>query len=191
MNDPNPYAATQAGKVAPAATERSSAVKVFGILNIIFALLGLCGTVMGSVMFFVELPQDPNFPNPALDLMHENQTYRMYMMVSMALGLIFSIVLAVGGFGLLNWKRYGRSASLAYGWFGIVSVIAGAFMNYFFLVAPMMAQAQQLEGQDQTVAMGGAIGGAIGGLGGSCFGLIYPIILIIFMNRKNVINSLD
>jgi hypothetical protein len=55
-----------------------------------------------------------------------------------------------------------------------------------FLVGPLLEQASHSQG---PAAMGAA-GGAIGGLAGSCFGLIYPIVLLVFMFRKNVVDYL-
>lgn len=193
MNE-NPYQSSSLGDSmpAPVPTQRPTSVTVFGVLNLVFAALGLCGGVMSGVVLFGNvLPQDPNMPNPTIDLMNNSPGYRMYLMVSLALGVIAAIVLAVGGVGLLQWKRYGRSASTIYAWFAIAMAILGVVMNYFFLIAPMLEQAQQLEGQEQATAMGAAIGGIAGGIGGACGGLIYPVILLIFMNRKNVINSLE
>ena len=60
--------------------QKPTSVKVFGVLNIVFGLLGICGNVFSLVMMFGNvLPQDPNFQNPALELMNTNSAYRMFM----------------------------------------------------------------------------------------------------------------
>lgn len=193
MNE-NPYQSLpdDGSLPAPVPGVRPTSVTVFGVLNLVFAALGLCGGVMSGVVLFGDvLPQNPNMPNPTLELMEQSPGYRMYLMISLALAVVAAIVLAVGGIGLLKWKRYGRSASMIYGWFAIVSAIVGMVINYFFLIAPMLEQAQQLQGQEQATAMGGAIGGAVGGIAGVCGGMVYPAILLIFMYRRNVIDSLE
>jgi hypothetical protein len=48
---------------------------------------------------------------------------------------------------------------------------------------PLLQQASEMSGPEQAGVMGGAIGGVMGG----CFGLIYPILLLFFMMRPNVV----
>lgn len=184
MSD-NPYQISQPSFTPPPiANSKPTSVTVFGILNIAFALLGLCGLAVSIAMFFI--PIDPNLPNPAIELMQGNTVYRAFTLVSIPLGLISTIVLVVGGIGLLNWKRYGRTASVVYGWYAIISMIIGTVVSWVFVFIPMFQQAQQGDAPAQAGAIGGIIGGTVGG----CFGLIYPVVLLYFMSRQDVKNSL-
>ncbi len=185
MSD-NPYQTTQPSFSPPSlANNRPASVTIFGILNIAFALLGLCGLAGSIAMFFI--PVDPDMSNPAIEMMQGNTAYRAFMIVSIPLGFIATIVLAIGGVGLLTWRKYGRTASIYYGWYTIVSMIIGTVVNWVFLFAPMLQQAQQANGPEQAGAIGGIIGGSVGG----CFGIIYPVLLLYFMSRSDVKNSLS
>ena len=189
----NPYeSVTHDAELAPPpGVEPPVSIKVLGIINLVFSVLGICGMVFTGVMFLGNVvPQDPNFPNPTMDAFNNNPGYRTFMIVSMVLGFIFSIVLAAGGVGLLQSRRYGRSASIAYAWYAIIGAVVGIVVNYFFLIGPMIEQAQQAEGAQRGAAVGGAIGGAVGGVIGSCMGMAYPIVLLFFMSRPNVIRAL-
>lgn len=184
MSD-NPYQTTQQSfSPPPAVKDKPTSVTVFGILNLAFALMGLCGLGASVAMFFI--PVDPNIPNPAIEIMQSNAAYRSYMIGSIAMGFVSTIVLAVAGVGLLTWRKYGRTASIFYGWFAILSMIVGTIVNWIFIFGPMVEQAQKANGPE----MAGAIGGAIGGSIGSCVALIYPAILLFFMSRPNIKNAL-
>jgi hypothetical protein len=123
--------------------------------------------------------------NPVLELMQRNSIYYGFMIASLALGLIATIVLIVAGVGLLSGKPYGRNCSIGYAAYAIISGIIGIAMNVIFLLLPML---EQLDNMADGPEKAGAIGGAVGGtLGGAC-GLVYPIILLIFMMRTPVIN---
>lgn len=162
---------------------RPASLTVFGVLNIVFGVVGICGSAASSAMFFVEMPSDPGIPNPALDLMKSDTTYRLVMQAMLAIGVVFSLVLIAAGVGLLRSKAWGRTLSIAYGWYGLVGVVAALVVNWIYLVQPMLANLNKAGG-DVGPAEAGAIGGAVGGLAGGCVGVIYPILLLVFMYRS-------
>jgi len=159
--------------------QRPASVTVFGILNIVFAAFGILA-LFASVFLF--LPQ-ANTQNPVIQIIHDSPTYAAWMKLSIVLGAVVCVVLLAAGIGLLRLKPWAHTVSIVYGIYAIVMGLVGMVVNYFFLVQPMLAQAQQKQGAAAAGAIGGAIGGSIGG----CFGLIYPILLLIFMTRANVV----
>jgi hypothetical protein len=163
---------------------RPTAVTVFGILNIIFGALGLLCTPFTLLALF--MPQNSSFPNPAIDLMKTNEGYRIWMITSMVLGIIVSGILLAAGIGLLMLKPWGRKASVGYGIYAIVMVVITLPINYLLLIAPLMARAQSSSNPQESA---GAMGGAIGGLFGGCAGLIYPVLLLVFMMQPNVVST--
>ena len=179
--DPNPYrspVSPAAGPAAPAAARPTSLI-VFGILNIVFGLLGVCGTAGSSAMFFVKLPRDPLVPNPALELIESNPTYRTLMMVLIGLGLLAAVALLVAGVGLLRSRAWGRTLSIGYAWYGIVGAIVGMIVNWIYLVQPMLAKWNPAFGPAEAATVSTAVSGILGG----CFGMLYPIVLLVFMSR--------
>jgi len=154
--------------------QRPTAVTVFGILNLVFAALGIFG-VLGSVMLFAAVGDTSK--NPVIQIIHDNPTYAAWMKISIPLGLLSSAALLAAGIGLLQLKPWARLLSIVYALYALVMVLASTVVNYVFLLQPMMQQAHGKSGPEAGAAIGGAIGGMIGG----CFGLLYPVVLLIFM----------
>jgi hypothetical protein len=167
----------------PAPATRPASAAVFGILNILFGVIGLCGTVFSAALFFA--PQASG-QNPVLEIMAENTLYRVFMQVSIVLGVFAALVLIISGIGLLQLKPYGRTLAIIYGVYAVVAGVVGMIVNFVFIVGPLLQQAgDSPAGPEQAAAIGGAIGGTFGG----CIGLIYPVLLLIFMYRRNVVEA--
>jgi hypothetical protein len=161
--------------------QRPTTVTVFGILNIVFAALGIFGIIGSAVVL---LAANGDTKNPVVQLIHDSPTYAAYLKVSVVLGLLVSLALLGAGIGLLLLKPWARGLSIAYGIFGIISVPVNTVLSYFFMTRPLLEQMQQQH--HDAAATGAAVGGAVGGMIGGCFGLIYPVLLLVFMLRKDV-----
>ena len=160
--------------------QRPTSVTVFGILNLIFSVLGLCGVVFGILGLVVlqnpDMAGDGPTPLP-IKLMQDNPTYQVFSFVSVGLGVFSSFLLAVAGIGLLKLRPWGRTLSIIYGGYSILMAIAGIVIN-LAVFAPELEKAQQQASPQATAeAMSGMVGAGIGG----CFSLVYPLILLGFM----------
>ncbi|MGO9246559.1 MAG: hypothetical protein ACLPT4_11725 [Verrucomicrobiia bacterium] len=154
--------------------QRPTSVTVFGILNIVFAALGIFGTIAAIVLFLA--PPDPN--NPILKSMYENPAYAIWFKVEIPLGILSSAASLASGIGLLYLKSWARTLSMAYAIYAILLGILGTAVN-FMLYRPIV---EKLQGPAAAGAIGGMIGGSIGG----CLSLAYPVLLLIFMSRPTV-----
>lgn len=181
--DQNPYLAPAVPASAPPdmPQPRPASLTVFGILNIIFGVIGLCGTAGGVLPFVMDLPSDPGVPNPMLDLIKSNAGYRTFLMVSLALGAIIAVLVLAAGIGLLLSKAWGRTLSIVYGWYTIVAAIVGMVVNWY-VMQPLLAKMQEAGGPGQLAVTAGLVGGLIG----AGLGMIYPILLLVFMNRPAI-----
>ena len=159
--------------------QRPTSVTVFGILNIVFAAWGILGLLMSLVVFNLNRG-NPN--DPMMKILENNPAYANYIKVMIPVGGLASAALLVAGIGLLMMKPWGRTLSIAYAIFALVSCAVGLVMNVLFFIGPMIEQANRAKGPEAAGLMGGAIGAGVGG----CFGFIYPILLVIFMLRPNV-----
>lgn len=157
--------------------QRPTSVTVFGILNIIFAVIGFFGILISTVILSMS-----GANNPALRIMHENPLFSTWMKLMLPLGILAGLVLLAAGIGLLSMKRWGRQASIGYAIYAIATGVLGMAINFFVMVRPLLQEAGRAHGPEAFGAIGGAIGGTVGG----CFGLAYPIVLLIFMLRPNM-----
>lgn len=152
---------------------------MFGILNLVFGGLGLCSPI-GLVGLFVEVPGQP--PNPVIERMKSDALLWYWVIVSTLIGMVIALALIVAGIGLIREKAWARTLSIFYAWTAIVVGVVGTLAMVWLLILPMI---QDLSSNATPEEIGGVVGGAAGSVGG-CFGLIYPVLLLIFMNRRVV-----
>lgn len=143
--------------------ERPTSVAVFGILNIVFGSLGLLCMAFGLIARFV-------WP----DVMNHEDSDTPWTLLSGAVGFACSMLLIVVGIGLLYLKRWARIWCLGYGWFAIVWSLIG-MVNSMWAIKSVASEYPQM-----------AVAGGIGVLFGGLVCLVYPALLVIFMQRPNV-----
>lgn len=153
---------------------RPTPVTVFGILNIVFGGLGLLCTPLAIAALWI--PQQPGMSQLGPAMM-------AYTIVGYIVGFFCAILLLAAGIGLLYQKRWARQCSYGYGWFAIVWGIIGIILTVVMMASGMGAAGG---GPEETAAQ---VGGVIGGMCGGLIGLIYPIFLVIFMRRPNVVEA--
>jgi hypothetical protein len=162
---------------------RPTAVTVFGILNIVFGIMGITCTPIGLLMSSVSqgllegIPEAQQMQNPFQEMMSD-PAFTTYTYVSTALGMAASAALLAAGIGLLKLRPWGRYISIGYAIYSWLSVILGGIISYYFVYAPMMERMAEEGGPQTAPFMGSMVGGMLGGF---CFGLVYPTILFIFM----------
>lgn len=173
--------------------QRPTSLTVFGILNIVFALLGFCGiavTLAGPVIqkaaekAAADAGQQAN-EDPGQKIQKAiaaNQDLQLLGQIQAGLGGIASIVLLIAGIGLLKMQPFGRTLSIGYAIYDILSKIVFMVIN-LILMMPVFETVQQ-EAPEAAGALGGLVMG--GSACGLIFTLIYPIVLLIFMMRSKV-----
>jgi hypothetical protein len=151
-------------------------VTIFGILNIGFAALGFLGLLIAMVM-----PARTNGAAiPMLKEMYENPTYISWMKISIPLGGIVHLALLAAGIGLLLLQNWARIMSICYGIYAILACLVGGVVT-LNIVMPIM---RNNSGGPQGFF---AIAMLIFMMGATVVGLVYPILLLIFMTRPKVV----
>ena len=160
MTTDNPYRAPLRG---PAGEVRPSSPKVLGILAIIFAAL-----VILSIPFMF---LSAEITSEGHERMGFSQTYVRLSQVVSAASYVW---LLVTGIGLVQYKKWGRTAFNIYAGITIVMTLSWSYYTIsHMLVAEYANEAERA----------GAIYGSFGGL-------VYPILGLIFINREKVKNAL-
>ena len=163
---------------------RPSILTALGIINIAFAAMGMLGILISAVSSSLMDPR--NSSNPVVRIMHENPDYQTFQRVGMVIGFPAAIVLLIAGIGLLQMQPWGRYLTIVYAIYGALMGVTSAVINYLWLFRPLLEQFADKGPAGQAVAIGGAAGTVLGG----CFALVYPVILLVFMNRRNVIEAI-
>lgn len=159
--------------------QRPTSATVFGILNIVFAGLGIIGIIASIGLLLLA----SNSQNPVVKVMQESPGYTLWFKICIPLGFLSCGVLLAAGIGLLLVKPWSRLLSIGYAIYALGFGLVGGVVNFIFITRPLLEQAQNKGGPEAAGAIGGAISGSIGG----CFGMIYPILLLIFMFRPTIV----
>jgi membrane-bound ClpP family serine protease len=140
--------------------QRPISVTVFGILNIGFGFFDLFVTLLSMFV----LP-GMSAATPLLKQMHDNHWTR----ITMPLDGIAAVVLLAAGIGLLLSQNWARIVSIIDGIYSIVTCIVGGIMTLMSDTSGIM----------MIVSLIATVGS-----------LVYPVLLIIFMTRPNVVAAL-
>ncbi|MCZ6793833.1 MAG: hypothetical protein O7J95_09510 [Planctomycetota bacterium] len=156
---------------------RPPSITVFGILNIVLGVLGIVAPFVSNLLSRLVDPKD----NPVLQVMQENEAFQAYENVTTVIGIVMSLVLLFSGVGLLRLRPAARVWTIVYAYFALIYTVVNVIASYFVLLRPMMDQMNEMEPREQAIVKFGMFFGLVGG---TCFALIYPILLLIFMNRR-------
>lgn len=163
----SPALVTEVSRVPPAQA-RPASVTVFGILNIIFGAMGLLATPLGILVIFAT-PRTMNL----------SAGVKVWLLFGSLVGLACAVVLIVTGIGLLKLKPWARIWTFGYGLFAIGWGILGMIVNIISMSTGGYGYSSQ------------QLPGVIGGFCGGIVGLIYPILLVVFMRKENVIQAFN
>ncbi len=175
-------------------------IKVFAIIHLVFAGLGVLAGIWSIVAsfvlkaFFGRISAEVGSEVPETAEVFEQQ---MAMMDSTKwiniLGGVFALVLAamlfVAGMGLLRRQMKGLIWSNRYAWTSISFKVVNLLLTVLF-VYPMMQKMVPNEGGDAE-AVGMMVGGLIGGVLGSLVPMVYPILALVLLNREPVRRYLE
>jgi len=179
-----------------AALVKPKAIKVFGVLNVIFGGLGLLGTCigLGAILAITSglIPVPDGQSNPAFVTQDENAFLYFYNIISAAVALLFAIVLLVSGIGLLKHKKWGRTTGLAWAAYCVLSTIVVSVVTWTHLYP---YQLETLANNEATAAVPNMeailLGSMIFGNVLSVGYLIYPGLFALFSSKPPFKDALD
>jgi hypothetical protein len=158
----------------PIVVEKPTSVTVFGVLNCVFGGLGIICTPISLIGLFI----GDLLPMAQANRMEIAPGYKVFLVISAIAGVCFAAWLLSLGIGLLKMKSWARRGSVIYACIAIVWGIAGIIITVLATLLGWMGPAES-----ETPAM---IGGMVGGACGGMLGLIYPVLLLIFMQSRKV-----
>lgn len=182
FNDSTPYE-TDADPATTATVDPPKSATVLGVINVIFGLLGILSGVIGLVFLMLMVTGAMELPDEAM-----SQQISSPMAIGSAIvGMLLSIVLVIAGWGLIQFKPFGRTLSIWYALLSIVFALIGIVVGSMEIPGAI-ASFDTLDSEDPqqiNAAMTPIIG-----VVSNCVSMIYPIILLIFMNRRSFVEAL-
>lgn len=152
--------------------QRPTVTLILGIINIAFGVLGICGGLFGLAGNLA--------PGGAQGQIEFPEEVKGWMNLLQGVGLALSVVLLVAGIGLIKVQNWGRLLSIIYAIVDIPVSLASTIITTR-AIKPML---EQQGGDVPPEAMNMIFASSIGI--GVCCGLIYPIVLLIVLNLRDV-----
>ena len=90
------------------------------------------------------------------------------------------MVLIAAGIGLLKLREWARKASIAYGIYGVVVSLVGAYIQLSY-VMPILEELLETAASIEKISIVSAVGAIYFAM---CWTILYPILVLIFMNRR-------
>jgi hypothetical protein len=146
----------------PPAAQAPVAIRVFGILYIVFGGMGL----LCSPMTLLGLAQ-------MRTLLGNNPAAMSFFAISGVLSIFSAGVMLAAGIGLVRQREWARRLAVIYSWVAIVLGLVSTVLTVMFMAGRTGSAPEML---------GGLIGGVIGGL----FGLVFNGLTIYFLTRPAV-----
>jgi hypothetical protein len=188
FNPYQPQAAAENNALMP--EQRPVAATIFGILNLVFGILGVCGNIAG-VGFFVLISSniiDAKIKAEMNLQQFDDPVYFGILSAQMVFNSILSIVVIISGIGLLKFKPWGRKLANFYAVAYLILLVVGTAVSVYFTFIPALNEANNPGASPDKVF--GAVFGVVGGILSVCVGLIYPICILIFLNKKRFVDQI-
>ena len=160
-------------------SNRPTSVTVFGVVDVVLGVLGLIGVPAAWGEFLAGAGGD----DPVVAVTMASPFLRGWFVVSLILGFVMVNVLILAGVRLLRLRPWARTACIVFAIYAIVTNVAGMILR-LAVVFPRVAELTQQAAEPQAAGMmAGMAGRACRGV----IGLVYPILLLIFMMRPKVV----
>jgi len=162
---PNPYTVVHD-------SPKPASIKVFGILHIVFGAMGFVSGGVGALfwIFASRIPLANEFERSINTQYSEG--YTTLVLTSSCFYFLVSSFQIACGVGLLKEKRWGHTGSLGY-----------AIVTILYLIAYTISTIMMSNGPFIVITIAGSLTGAL-------VALIYPICILIFLTRPNVVEAL-
>jgi hypothetical protein len=174
------------GYYATPPSRRPTSVTVFAVLAIVFGSIG-------TLALLVSIPAQLGMrivSNPALDAIQRDPILDAVGLASTAIGLGLFITLLCSGVGALSLKPAARKAMILYAWIDIITSILQLILNVAFLHQRTEVMTRKV--LSATLGFNPANvepmikAGYYGGIALAIVILIWPILILYYMNRLHV-----
>jgi len=166
----------------PVIPQRPASLTVFGILNLIFGVMGLVGLVVSLKLYYTPLEGQTGL---MADLLRAEPFYASCMRVMSVPSALYVIAMIVSGIGLLQARDGARRLAILCGVYGILAGIVNGYLTFYhvmpFTIEYTVATVKEpaIAGMMRSFTQAGTITGMLAAFA-------YPVVTLIFMGRKSV-----
>jgi NADH:ubiquinone oxidoreductase subunit 3 (subunit A) len=161
--------------------QRPISTLIFGILNIGLGLLKLLWPLVAAAMARLKLSS-----HSSMAALQSDPTIAALSKFNMWASVVLGLALLAFGIGLLLLQNWARIGSIVYAVIAIVFVLVGSVAGWPFMKRLVQQVAMQAPGAPLGLLEG--VGMLLFVLV-IMFGLAYPVLLLFFMTRSNVIEA--
>lgn len=167
-------------------------VKVFGVLHVVFAGLGLLGAIWGLYVAIAGNPFTSFGPStPAMQAQAQAEAAMQKTLLPLTLGstaltLVITALMFTAGILLLKKRKSGLKWSNRYAWTSLVGKVINAVMIFAFVFPATKEMTEQMTkgsplptGVMEAIMLGSMVVGVV-------ISSIYPILTLVLLNRPNV-----
>lgn len=162
-------------------------VKVFGILHLVFAGLGILGASWGLFIAVVGNPflkLAPSSPQIQAQLDMQAKLNPMTI-VTNSLSLLIAVPMIIAGVQLLKKRKTALKWSNIYAFSSLGAKAIALVLAFIFVIPAMQEVATTIvPSSDGGKAMGKFM--VVGAIGGVLVSLIYPVLTLVLLNRPRV-----
>lgn len=163
---PAPFGSTPLAGASVSAQPPAS-IKLFGILNIVFGALRLACSPFSLVAIGLSARHtQQSMPTP------------VWVIFSLIVGIVIGALMLTSGIGLCQMKRWSRRLAIYVAFFACAFTLLGGVVA--------LTRLSQVSGTPASYKFG-TLFGAVAGMG---FGLIYHILLIVFLSKPEAKRAL-
>lgn len=152
---------------------RSGAVTTLAVLNIVFGAIGILSPCSTAWLFLMP----PSMMQGDMKIMMSLPAYRTILLVNGAASLLFGVLLATCGIGLLKLKEWARVGARVYAVAALVAMMASTIVQFGVMLPEFEkagVSALQITVLKTAVIFGVPLGAA------------YPIILLVIFSRPMI-----
>ena len=190
MNEPSlhqPSLSQGSPALPPALLGEPPAVRVFGILHLVFAGFGLIGAGWGLFVALVGNPFLKFGPASQMDAQIAMQSkISPVTITSGILSLLVAVPMIIAGIQLLQKRRNGLKWSNTYAWSSLGAKLINLVLAVTIMIPAMQEMTQgMLASSKAPAAVSGMMSGfmAVGAIGGVVVSCVYPILALALLNR--------
>jgi len=161
--------------------------KVFGIIHIVYACIGMIGAIFAVGAFFVMKAVMQNLPEGSEGMegfLNAYDKMAIYTYLDAGIKLLFGIMLLVAGIGLLKRKLWAQKLSISWAVLRMILAVVMVVLTYSANLALQEELAEISNNQASQNELQSILQGA-GTILNILFISVYPVLTIIFLSKKS------